>query len=218
MQVLVKGLRCTESIRVACTEIDVFCRIISQVCAWTEDESVYEVMLVKTTSDQDAPTAVLPFVLGICTHDSDSLLGNSSISGHVISEVVLIVFQSDSEVGRHEQAVVGLVYVLCASDPCQVIGLAVCIRVHSRSIVAVSVDVLNRRKRIHSMLLIFGEPVELKASCIDSVVSLLSDHSLVWRQVQVVAASSELLQVVIFRGDLGVKSGLDITSESECLS
>ena len=68
------------------------------------------------------------------------------------------------------------------------------------------------------MFLIFGEPVELEASCIDSVVSLLRDHSLVWRQVQVVSASSELLQVVVFSGDLGVKSGLDITSESECLS
>ena len=175
-------------------------------------------MLVKTTSDQDAPAAVLPFVLGICTHDSDSLLGDSSISGHVVPEVVLIVFQSDGQVGRHEQAVVCLIYILCASDPCQVIGLAVCIRVHSCSIIAVSVDVLNGCKRIHSMFLILGEPVELEASCIDSVVGLLSDHSLMWRQVQVVSASSELLQVVILRGDLGVKSGLDITPESECLS
>ena len=143
MQVFVKGLRCAESVRVASAEIDVLRWIEPEVCAWAEDQSVYKVVLIETTSDEDAPTAVLPLILCICTDDSHGLVCCSAVTGHVIPEVVLIVFKSDSQVSRHEQAIFCLIYILCASDPCEVLCISICIRVHASTVVAVSVYVLH---------------------------------------------------------------------------
>ena len=98
MKVLVKCLRCAETIRIACSEVDVLCRVVSEVCSRAEYKSLYKVVLVKASSDKNTPLVVLPFVLGVCAHNSHCLLSHPVVAPHVVSEVVFIVFESHGKV------------------------------------------------------------------------------------------------------------------------
>ena len=71
---------------------------------------------------------------------------------------------------------------------------------------------------VQAMLLVLGEPIELESSSVDAMLGLFGYHCLVWRQVQVVSASAEFFKMMVLCGNLGVKPGLYISSESDGLS
>ena len=98
MKVLIKSLRCTEAIGVACTKVYVLCRIEPEVSSRTEYHLLNEIMLVKTTTYEQSPSRILPFVLSVCTHDSDGLVCNPVISPHIILKVIFVIFKADRKV------------------------------------------------------------------------------------------------------------------------
>ena len=77
---------------------------------------------------------------------------------------------------------------------------------------------LDRCKGIEPVLLILREPVVLQTSCIYAVLGLLCNHGLMWRQVKVVSSTAEFLEMVVLGRDLGIKSGLYVSSEADCLT
>ena len=88
MKVLVECLWSTESIRVACTEVHVLDRIITQVCTRAEDDAVDEAVLVQTATHEEAPDRVSPLILEICAPDLDVLLCQTTITPHVITHMI----------------------------------------------------------------------------------------------------------------------------------
>ena len=111
-------------------------------------------MLVKTTAHQDAPLLVLPFILDICTQNSDSLVSNPVVSPHIIPQIVFIVLYTSCEIGWHKETAAHFIDILSSTHPSQVGSLSVRIRVLSRTVIAFPVDVLHRYEGIHTMLLI----------------------------------------------------------------
>ena len=154
VKILVKGLRSTETIGIAGSEIDVFGRIISKVGTGAENQTFHQAVLVETTAHQDAPLLVLPFILGICTQDPDSLISNPVISPHIISQIVLIVFHTYCKIGWHKETAAHLIDILSSTHPCQVGSLSIRIRVLACAVIAFPADVLHRYEGVQTMLLI----------------------------------------------------------------
>ena len=142
MKVLVEGLRSTETVGVTRSEIDVFGRIVTEIGTRAENEAFHQAVPVEAASHQYAPAVVLPFVLGICTEDSDGLIRNPVISPHIIPEIVLIVFQSDCQIGWQEDAAGHLIDVLCSTHPGEIGRLSVCIGVLSCTVITFPADML----------------------------------------------------------------------------
>ena len=154
VQVLVEGLRRTETERIAGTQVDVLGRIIAQVHTRAEYRMVQQVVLVQTAADEETPLVVFPFVLGEGTHDAHLLVRIPLVAPHVVLQIVLVVFQTGGQVGRHEEATVKMETVLCSGNPSQVGRRAVGIQVLSASVVAVPFDVLGRSIHTQAMFLV----------------------------------------------------------------
>ena len=218
VQILVKGLRSAKSVRITRSEIDIFSRIVSEVGPWAENHLLDQIMLVQTTSDEDSPFIVLPFILSICADNPHCLGSGPSVAPHIIPEIILVIFKTCREVRRHEQAIVELMDILHSSHPCEVSGISICIRVHSCSVITIPVDVLERNESIESMLLIPGKLIVLDSSCVYAMLCLLGNHCLMRRKVKIVSSTPELLQVVILCSYLGIETSLDIASETHRLT
>ena len=217
VKVLVEGLRGTETVRVAGPEIHILRRIETEVDAGAENDSVNEIVLVQPSADENAPFPVLPLILGIQAPDSHYLVSHPVIAPHIVIEIVLIVFQTDGKVRRHEQASVELVNVLAACHPGEIIRLAICIRVLSGPVIAVPGNVLGRCEHVQMMVLVRREPVETQASGIDSVLDLLGYHCLVRREIDIVATAAELVKMVILGRQLAVNACLQIGTHPDSL-
>ena len=174
-------------------------------------------MLVQPSADENAPFPVLPLILGIQAPDSHYLVSHPVIAPHIVIEIVLVVFQADGKVRRHEEASVELVNVLAACHPGEIIRLAICIRVLSGPVIAVPGNVLCRCEHVQMMVLIRREPVETQASGIDSVLDLLGYHCLVRREIDIVATAAELVKMVILGRQLAVNACLQIGTHPDGL-
>ena len=73
---------------------------------------IYQVMFIKTTSEQKSPTIILPFVLYESTTDIYFLIYRTVVSPHIVFQFVLIKFHSGSKIRRHENTFTKAVNIL----------------------------------------------------------------------------------------------------------
>ena len=146
MQVLVKGLRSTETERITGPQVYIPHRIIPKIHTRAENDTFHQTVLVNPSSKKETPPGILPLVLGIKASNSHNLLSNTTIAPHIVIEVVFIVLRPDSQVRGHEQALVELVDILCTGHPGQILRAAISIRILTGAIVTFSGYVLGRCK------------------------------------------------------------------------
>ena len=85
------------------------------------------------------------------------------------------------------------------------------------TVVAVAIDVLHGGINVHAVLLIGRKIIELHTSAVDAVLGLLGDVGLVRRTVEQIATTAEFLQMMVFKGQFGVSTRLEIRTETNCL-
>ena len=199
MQVFIKSLGGTESGRIAQTEVDVLCRIETQIGTGTEDDMVDQIMLVQTSAQQDTPLFIFPFVLEESATNIHRLPGIAIVSPHIILQIVPVIFQPGSQIGRHKEAFIETVHILGTADKGQVRRLSIGIQVLFTTVIAVAVRMLCRCIQCQAVLFVRSKIVELQSPTIDGMLNLLGNIGFVRRTVQHVAATAELLQVMILK-------------------
>ncbi len=217
VQILVEGLWRAESARVAGADVDVFGRIETDVGPRTEDDVIDQVMLVEASADKEAPLLVFPLVLQEGALDVDRLVDEAVVADGLVLQVVVVVLQAGGQLGGHEEQAVEAVVVLRPGDGGQVCRLSVGVGVLLGAVVAVAVDVLYGGVDVQPVLIVFREEIELQAAAVDRVLHLLGDVGLVGRAVELVAATAELVHVVVFEGQLAVVARLQVRAEADHL-
>ena len=102
MQIFIKSLRCTETGRIAQTQVNILGRIETQVSTRAEYNMINQVMLIQTTAKQESPLIVLPFILQESATDIYFLIYRAVISPHIVFQLILVEFDSGSQVRRHK--------------------------------------------------------------------------------------------------------------------
>ena len=217
VQVLVEGLWRAESARVAGADVDVFRRVEADVGPGAEDHVIDQVMLVEASADEEAPLLVFPLVLQEGALDVDRLVDEAVVADGLVLQVVVVVLQAGGQLGGHEEQAVEAVVVLRPGDGGQVCRPSVGVGVLLGAVVAVAADVLHGGVDVQPVLIVFREEIELQAAAVDRVLHLLGDVGLVGRAVELVAATAELVHVVVFEGQLAVVARLQVRAEADHL-
>ena len=154
---------------------------------------IHQIMLVETSSDEESPFLVFPFVLEERAGNAHSLVCIAVVSPHFVVQLVFVVLDTSGKFGRHEQASVEVVVVLCTCHPGEVGSRTIGIEVLVSAIVAVAVDVLCRCIDAQTLFFIGREIVELHTSGIDAVFGLFGNVCFVGRTFQQITSSSVFL-------------------------
>jgi hypothetical protein len=77
--------------------------------------------------------------------------------------------------------------------------------------------VLHGGVDVQPVLVVFREDIELQSASVDRVLYLLGDIGLVGRAVELVAATAELVHVVIFEGKFTIVARLQVRAETNHL-
>ena len=217
VQVLVVGLRSPETRRIAGPQVDVGRGVETHIGPGTEDNVIDKVVLVEPSAHEETPAVVLPLVLQEGTLDMHLLAGGAVVALHLVAQLVVVILDTGSQVGRHEETAVETVDILSTGYHRQVAGLAIGIEVLLRAVIAVAVDMLGRGVEIDTVFLVGSKEAVAESSPVDRVVQLLGNIGLVGRTVQQVTAPPILVDVVILQRELGVVAGLQVRAESQRL-
>ena len=152
-------------------------------------------MLVHAQAHKQREEVHVPFVLCKEARYAYVLFHVTLVACHYIMQLVLLVFYTACEYRWREEAVVYLSCICGAGNPCQVIGLAVCVGVTLCTVIAVAVDVLHRCKERQLVLVASPTLVICHAAAVDDVLGLLGDVALVWLKVELVSAAAQLVGV-----------------------
>ena len=174
-------------------------------------------MLVEASADEEAPLLVFPLVLQEGALDVDRLVDEAVVADGLVLQVVVVVLQAGGQLGGHEEQAVEAVVVLRPGDGGQVCRPSVGVGVLLGAVVAVAADVLHGGVDVQPVLIVFREEIELQAAAVDRVLHLLGDVGLVGRAVELVAATAELVHVVVFEGQLAVVARLQVRAEADHL-
>ena len=84
-------------------------------------------MLVQSTTQEEAPLLVLPFVLEEETSDTDILLEVAVVTEDDILDTIVAILCTQGQVGWHEEQLIEGVNILCSCHISKVVSGAVCI-------------------------------------------------------------------------------------------
>lgn len=143
MEVFIIGLRRTKTGGVRQTRLKILGRLIEQIDAGTENQLVYQIVLIQPGAHQHGQDIHLPFILHKGTGNADILLHVAVIARHHIVHGIVLILQSARKSGGGKKAVIHIAYVHAACHPSQVVCLAVSVQILLRTVVAVAVGVLN---------------------------------------------------------------------------
>ena len=152
---------------------------------------VDQIVLIQTSAQQNAPFLVFPFILQKSTTNIYRLLRITVVSPHIVLQVIPVILQSRSQVGRHEKAFTETVHILRTADKCQVRCLSIGVLVFFAAIITVAVRMLCRSINGQTVFFIRSKIIEFQATTVDGVLNLLGNVSLVRRTVQQVSAYDE---------------------------
>ena len=226
VHVFVESLRRAESAGVCEAQVHVLRGVVAQVGTRTEDDVVYEIVLVEASSQQEAPLAVLPLVLEEEAAYVDMLLEAAVVAYYHVLHAVVVILCAEREVGGHEEQLVEVVHILRSGYVGEVVRSAVSLqrRLHVfvcalayAAIVALARGGLEGEVGREAVLGVGSEVVEGESAALYVVLHLLGDVSLVGSQVETVAAASELVYAVILQAQLRVGAQTQIGVETERL-
>ena len=156
MHILIKSLRSTKTGRITQTQVDILRRIKAQIGTWAENDIIYHIMFIETSSDQNTPAFILPLILQEGAVNIHCLIRMTIVSPHIIFQPVTVVFKSRSEIGRHEKTFIKRMYVLGTPHSNKVCCLSVCFeRVIPRTVITVTVCIGSRREDTQTILFIW---------------------------------------------------------------
>ena len=179
VQVLVIGLWGTEACRIGQARLKITAGLEKKVHARTEDRILNEIMLVETHTGKQCEHVQIPLILRKGTCNAHILPHVAVVTSHYIVHTVLLELHSTRKGSRGEDAVVHAAGICRTGNPGKVIGLAVCIRVTLRAIVAVTVNMLHRGKE--RQLVLIGHPADIisDSTAVYDVLGLLGNVTLV---------------------------------------
>ena len=171
-------------------------------------------MLLQTTSHQNRPSIVFPFVLHITTAEVYLLQGITIVTQNLVAELVIRILGTCAEVGVHQTTRVGET-ILRTRDGDKVGGLAIGVGVVVGAEIAIAGDVLETGVGAQKMLVIGAIHVPLGAEGVYVVLELLGEWRLVWLEaVDAKTAAAELRSVVVLGCDLAVVRSLEVGTEA----
>ena len=103
MQILVKGLWCTETAGIDCTERKIPEGAVADIYTRREDRFADKIVLIHTHPGEQTPVSILPFVLKICTDNVNGLLRLVIVAQRNVVQSVIIVFYTCGELRRHKE-------------------------------------------------------------------------------------------------------------------
>ena len=156
-------------------------------------------MLVETHTRQQCEHAHIPLILHKGTCNAHILSHIAVIARHYIVQAILLELHSTRKGSRGEYAVVHAAGICCTGNPGKVIGLAVCIGVALRAIVAVAVNMLHRGKERELMLV--GHPADIicDTTAVYHVLGLLGNITLMRLKIELVTATAQFVGRMILK-------------------
>ena len=81
------------------------------------------------------------------------------------------------------------------------------------AIIALAVNILRRCKNRSVTVAVGREPIPFQLGAVDVVLATLADVCLRRRQVEVVAATAEIIDIVVFEIEFGMVAGAQVAAE-----
>ncbi|CCZ15255.1 unknown [Prevotella sp. CAG:487] len=150
-------------------------------------------MLVHPEASQQRETVYLPLALDKSAADADVLSHVAVVAEHHVVERVVLILNARCYDGWSKEQAAEVAGVHRSRHPCEVVGLAVCVRILLRSVVAVAVGVLYGRVERQLVLVTVEEHIIRKSAAVYHVFGLLGDVRLERFEVKLVASASELV-------------------------
>ena len=177
---------------------------------------------VEPSADEQAELLRAPLVLEEAPDDVRHLVHLPAQTEVPVGEVVVVVLHTCGQLGGHEEQAVHVVGVLSARDERPVVGGSVGVELPLCSEIGLAGDILGGGIEGPFVARVGREDVESQASAVYRIVELFGDDRLVRRPVEHLlavlsdhfAASSELVDVVVFGCEFGAEAGAVITPEA----
>ncbi len=119
------------------------------------------------------------------------------VSLNIIFKIIPKEISSDCEHRRHKQQLVESMQILCAGIYRYVHGFAVCVQILVCSKVRSAFDMLSGRINVKVVVLVCIK-VKTYSSAVNIMLQLLTERSAMRSEIQRIAASAELVYMVIF--------------------
>ena len=143
-----------------------------------------------------------------------------------IFQAIVVILRTKGEVGRHEEQMVEIVYILRSRNISEVAGGAISFlgrfAVFFRSladaaVIALAGCCLEGEISGEAVFLVGGKIIEGESTALDVVLHLLGDVRQMGRQIEHVAATAKLMDAMILQTELGVWRHAEIRTETERL-
>ena len=157
MQIFIISLRRTETGRICQTCLEILSRFIKEIDTRAENQLVYQVVLIEAGTHQHSELTHLPFILNKGTGYAYILLHITMITSHNIMQGVILIFKTTGKSSRSKETVVHIAYIHATGYPGQIIRFTISIHVLLRSIITVSIRMLNRTIKRNLMLIFTPE-------------------------------------------------------------